>query len=278
VITVPPAVPAFTLTTSVIEADVDAASVAVVQVRVPVPPTGRGGHVQPAGPVTETNVVFVGMTSLNETELSVCGPSLRTLIEYVMLPPTLTGSGESAFVTRRFAPAPLTAVVVVAVLLAVTASSGELTVALFVITVPAGVAAVTYSTRAMELDPTPTDGLVQAWVPVPPSGSGEHVHPAAAATETNVVPAGVVSETVTFDAASGPAFVTVIEYVMFEPARTGSGASILEIERSAIAADAGAADNRMSAIAVTQSGIERMNALMAVASSRVSDVSFRAPS
>jgi hypothetical protein len=52
--------------------------------------------------------------------------------------------------------------------------------------------------------------LVQVCVPVPPTWSGGHVHPAPGATETNVVPAGVVSERETFEAASGPAFVTLI--------------------------------------------------------------------
>jgi hypothetical protein len=210
VITVPLAVPAVTLTTSEIEPDVDAASVEVVHVCVPVPPTGSGGHVQPAAGVTETNVVFVGMTSLSETELAACGPSLRTVIEYVMLPPTLTGSGESAFVTRRFAPVPVTVVVVPAVLFPLTPSSGELTVALFVITVPLSVPTATFTTNVIVLEPTPTDGLVHVWVPAPPTGSGGQVHPAPAAMETNVVPAGIVSEMLAFDAASGPAFVTVI--------------------------------------------------------------------
>src|SRR4030095_12981955 len=116
---------------------------------------------------------------------------------------------ESDFRTRRFAP-PLTVVVAPAELLAETASSGEVTLAVLVMTVPLGVGAATFRTRVILLVPTGTDGSWQVCVPVPPTGSGGHVHPAPGVTETNVVPAGVVSERETFDAASGPALVTLI--------------------------------------------------------------------
>src|SRR6266511_4927656 len=168
-----------------------------------------------------------------------------------MLPPTATGSGESDFSTRRFAPA-LTVVEAVPELLVGTASSGEVTVAVLVMIVPFGVAAATFRTKVIVLVPTGTDGLVQVCVPVPPTGSGGQVHPAPGVTDTNVVPGGVVSERETFDAASGPELVRSIVYVMVEPATTGSGESTLETERSAVAATAG--------IAVANSTPTRVNA------------------
>src|SRR6266511_3107005 len=209
VITVPLAVPELTFTTSVNDAALNGASIAIVQVWVPVPPTASGGQLHPAAGVTETKVVLAGITSLRVTDVAVCGPSFRTVSVYVMLPPTATGSGESDFRTRRFAPA-LTVVVALAELLAGTASSGEVTLAVLVMTVPLGVAAATFRIRVIVLVPTGTDGSVQVCVPVPPTRSGGHVHPAPGVTETNVVPAGVVSDSETFDAASGPELVTLI--------------------------------------------------------------------
>src|SRR4029453_413175 len=101
-----------------------------------------------------------------------------------------------------------------------TASSGEVTLAVLVMTVPLGVGAATFRTRVIVLVPTGTDGSVPVCVrvpptgrgcgPVPPAGGGGPLHPAPGVTETNVVPAGVVSERETFDAASGPALVTLI--------------------------------------------------------------------
>src|SRR6266540_4429536 len=103
-----------------------------------------------------------------------------------MLPPTATGSGESDFRTRRFAPA-LTVVVALAELLAMTASSVEATLAVFVMIVPFGVAAETFNTKVIVLVPTGTEGLKQVCVPVPPTGSGGHVQLAPGVTKTNVV-------------------------------------------------------------------------------------------
>src|SRR6266511_1013422 len=161
-----------------------------------------------------------------------------------MLPPTATGSGESDFRTRRFAPA-LTVVEALLELLPGTASSGEVTVAVLVTIVPFGVAAATFTTKVIVL--------------VPPTG-GEHVHPAPGVTETNVVPAGVASEREVFDAAFGPALVTLIVYVMFDPATTGSGESTFETERSAVAATAGSVGSNSTPPRVNAKQIQRADA------------------
>src|SRR6266511_2551385 len=184
-----------------------------------------------------------------------------------MLPPTATGSGESDFSTRRFAPA-LTVVEALLELLPGTASSGEVTVAVLVTIVPFGVAATTFSTKVIVLVPTGTDGLMQ-FVPVPPTG-GEHVHPAPGVTETNVVPAGVASEREVFDAAFGPALVTVIVYVMFDPATTGSGESTFETERSAVAATAGSVGGNSTPTRVNAKMIQRSDAFTVAPPPRLS--------
>ena len=75
VMVVPDATPAFTFTTYVKFAVVVAVRLAIVQL---------GGvvavlHVQLAGPVSETTVVFVGTGSVNDTVVAVAGPLLVTL-------------------------------------------------------------------------------------------------------------------------------------------------------------------------------------------------------
>jgi hypothetical protein len=76
-------------------------------------------------------------------------------------------------------------------------------------------------------------------------------------TDTNVVPAGVVSEKETLDATSGPALVTLIVYVMFDPATTGSGESTFETERSAVAATAVTAGGNSTPTRVNAKMIQR---------------------
>jgi hypothetical protein len=73
---------AFTLTTRLKLALAPAASVAMVQDTVPVPP-GAGLVHEKAGPevcVIETNVVFAGVASLSETLWASLGPAFATLI------------------------------------------------------------------------------------------------------------------------------------------------------------------------------------------------------
>jgi hypothetical protein len=66
-ITVPLATPAFTVTTSVNDAVPALASAEPsVHVTVPVAPAAGAVHVQPAGRAIEANVVFVGVTCVQE--------------------------------------------------------------------------------------------------------------------------------------------------------------------------------------------------------------------
>jgi len=75
-----PVVAGFTFTTSVNTAGVATATLALVAVTVPVPPTGGVEGVQPAGAVNDTNVVPVGITSERLTAEAVFGPALFTVI------------------------------------------------------------------------------------------------------------------------------------------------------------------------------------------------------
>src|SRR5438132_1137145 len=117
-------VAAFTLTINVNGAVPAGASVAVVLVAVTVPAVLM--HVQPVGPVQETNVVFAGTGSVSTTLCASLGPLLVTVIVYVILFPAVTGSGVSTFVTETSAEV-ATVVVAVAVLLPVVVSVGEVT-------------------------------------------------------------------------------------------------------------------------------------------------------
>jgi hypothetical protein len=74
-----PLVPASTLTMSVNTAP-PTASEAVEQDTVPVDPTAGVVHDQPAGDVSDTNVVLAGSVSDNATVAALLGPALLTAI------------------------------------------------------------------------------------------------------------------------------------------------------------------------------------------------------
>src|SRR5438105_2603525 len=119
-----------------------------------------------------------------------------------------------------------TVVVAVSELLPVTLSLGEETVAVFVI-VPVVLGA--FTTRSKLADaPAARDARVHVTVDVP-----EQLQPVPLA-ETNVVPLGIVSDTVTDVAGTAlELLVTVMVYVTFPLIATGSGESVFVIERSA---------------------------------------------
>lgn len=73
-ITVPVAVPAFTCVTRVKAAVAPAATLAMLQLTVPVPPTAGVEQLHEAGLTSETKVVFVGMASVNVTVVAAAGP------------------------------------------------------------------------------------------------------------------------------------------------------------------------------------------------------------
>jgi hypothetical protein len=105
-----------------------------------------------------------------------------------------------------------TVVVVVSELFdAVGSDVALVTVAVFVMTAPSGVPPPTATTIVNTCGPASdaSVALVNVTVPVPPGAGAAVDHPAGALAETNVVFAGVASETDTLAASPGPPFVTV---------------------------------------------------------------------
>src|SRR5437870_1041070 len=98
-------VDALTFTTRENVAVAPDANVAMVAVTVPVPPTA-GVVSENAGPavcIIETNVVFAGIASVNETLDAGSGPALVSVIVYVRFVPATTGFGAPLFNTLRSA-------------------------------------------------------------------------------------------------------------------------------------------------------------------------------
>ncbi len=155
-----------------------------------------------------------------------------------MVLPAPTGSGLSTTVTPRSANAD-TNVFAVALLLPATGSVVvDDTVAVFESTVPLASAAPTLTTSVRTALPAGIEARVQLTVPPAPTAGVVQLQPPGFANDTNVVPAGSVSDTLTAAALLGPALVTVMVYVRLLPATTGSGVSTLVTDKSADAATA----------------------------------------
>src|ERR1700722_2779692 len=101
VITVPAAVAAFTVTTTVNVVEAPETRVAFEHVRVPL----TTEQLQPAAGdgVADRNVVFAGIASLKATVLAAAAPLFLTTTVYVTLFPAITGVGEAVFVIERSA-------------------------------------------------------------------------------------------------------------------------------------------------------------------------------
>src|SRR5688572_24621693 len=84
------------------------------------------------------------------------------------------------------------------------------TVAVFDMTVPFGVAETTFTTSVNTALPTAMDGFVQETVPFTPTSGVVHPQPPGAVRDTKVVPAGKASVSAAVAAGSGPALATVI--------------------------------------------------------------------
>lgn len=149
-----------------------------------------------------------------------------------MLLPAATDVGEAEFVTTRSAcVAVATTSAAVALLFEVLGSLiAELTLAVWLIAVPAAVPAVTSTVKVIVAEPGAKLGFVQVRVPT------RQVHPAGPVSDCTVVLAGTVSVRLTLVAVLGPLFVTTCVYVMAVPASTGTGLGVLVIERSAVSA------------------------------------------
>jgi len=104
VLLIVPDAEAFTATCRVNVAAAPLMNVRMLQLTVPVAPTAGEVHVN-AGPLvcdSDTNVVFVGMTSLSATFCASADPLFMTVIVYVMAAPGAIVAGP-LFVTDRSA-------------------------------------------------------------------------------------------------------------------------------------------------------------------------------
>jgi hypothetical protein len=217
-ITVPDAVPAFTFTTSGscavvpdgIAAPEQTPPVPGQQLIAPVPPTtGSVGHVAPAGSASETKVVLAGTVSVKVTPLAEFGPLFAKFSRNVMLLPGVTGFGDAELLTlKSYCPADATVTLTVVLLLDGFGSGVEVDVlAVFVITVPDAVPAVTVTIRVkVVVAPEGSDATVQ--LTAAPGAGQTHAVPVCA-REKNVVCAGIVSVNVTLLVAAGPLLCTV---------------------------------------------------------------------
>jgi hypothetical protein len=122
-------------------------------------------------------------------------------------------------------------VAVAELVLGVGSDAVDPTDAVLLIVVPAATPDATCTTTVMLADaPSASEPRLHA------TGVAPTHDPCVAIAETNDVPAGSGSLTVTLDASDGPLLVTPIVYVRFVPAVTGSGESDLATARSAEAA------------------------------------------
>src|ERR1700728_1265180 len=131
VMTVPFAVPEFTVTTIEKVAAVPPTMFKLVQTTLPVPPTEGRVQVQPTGADSETKVVFAGTASTSVALSAALGPLLVTSCAKVRLAPAATGLGDAALVTLRSA-LEMTLAVFVAVSFVRLISLPPLTVAMLV--------------------------------------------------------------------------------------------------------------------------------------------------
>ncbi len=199
---------ALTLKTSVKVGEAPFASVAIEQLTVPVPPTAGVVHNQPAGDVSETNVVPPGSVSLSVTLSASLGPPFVTLTLYVVLLPATTVAGP-LFVTARSAEVVTVAELFALLLPGFESLVDELPDAVFVIVDPLMAFALTLKTSVKAAEaPLASVAIEQLTVPVPPTAGVVQDQPAGAETETNAVFGGSTSVSVALSAAIRPLFVT----------------------------------------------------------------------
>ena len=88
-------------------------------------------------------------------------------------------------------------------------------------TVPRGVEDGVVTVRKCTTDPGASVGVEQFTGPVPPAAGVVQLQPPGAIIETNDVLLGVLNDTTTFDASSGPSLLAEIENCAFDPAIAG---------------------------------------------------------
>ena len=162
-------------------------------------------HVHPAGPVSDTAVVFAGSVSVRTTLVAPLGPALLTTCVYVMLFPACTGTGLGVFVTETSAVL-ATGTLTAALLFPLFGSPvDDETESVCVITVPDATFALTFTTNVKFAVVAAAIVVVSVHVRV----ASTHVQPAGPVRDTAVVFAGCVSVNTGAAAVAGPPLVTL---------------------------------------------------------------------
>jgi hypothetical protein len=182
----------------------------IEQETVPFAPTAGVVQDHPPGDDRDTKVVSAGKESDRLTLAATLGPALFAVMVYVRLFPVYTGSGAPMLVTERSADA---ATVVVAVPLSFPGFGSEVVeeaVAVFDRTVPSVTDGSTCTVKENTALPTASDAIEHDTVPPAPTAGVVQDQPGGGENDTNVVPAGRVSDKDALAASLGPAFVVVI--------------------------------------------------------------------
>jgi hypothetical protein len=183
---------------------------AMEQVIVPAAPTAGVVQDHPAAAESETNVVDAGSVSDQLTVFATLVPLFVTSMLYAMFVPAITGSGASLFVIARSADV-LTVVVEVALSLPEAGSLVVvLAVAVLAMMVPAAIPGSIATTSVKTALPGASVAMEQFTVPPAPTAGVVQDQPPGDVSETNVVPAGRVSDHAVFAAALGPALPIVM--------------------------------------------------------------------
>jgi hypothetical protein len=161
-------------------------------------------------PAFEMNVRPAGVGSVTDTACASDGPlSVTTVVKTTFGPPGTAVAGPVFAIDRSAEGAAIP--VVVELLLPGTGSGvADVTVAVFEMAAPVGTAGLTFT---MSVKTPGAAGarvaIVHETVPPAPTAGVTHTHPPGDASETNVVPAGSVSDSATVSAVDGPRFVAV---------------------------------------------------------------------
>jgi hypothetical protein len=201
------------LITIVNVAELPFASVAIVQLTVPVPPAAGVVHTK-AGPLVcakDANLAFTGTRSLRITVCASLGPEFATVIVYVAVPPRTAFAGP-VLVTPRSA-AVLIVVDAVDVLFAALASGDVLVTVAVLLTLPAAALDGVRTVRVkLAVAAWISVGMLQVTVPLAPTAGVVQVNagPLVCDSETNVTVAGRTSVSDTPVASAVPMLETVI--------------------------------------------------------------------
>jgi hypothetical protein len=168
------------------------------------------GNATAHAPAFETNVRFAGVGSATETACASDGPLFVTTVVKTTFAPPGTAVAGPVLAIARSADGDALPVDVELLLPGFVSVVAVVTVAVFEMAVPVRTAGVTPTVSVKTPDANGArDAIEHDTVPPAPTAGVVHAHPPGDASETNVVPAGSVSDSATVTAVDGAAFATV---------------------------------------------------------------------